>query len=58
VGALCAKRYTKEIIEGWLQSRTRSGYLPPIEREAIFVAELNHKIIGVGEAATGAVVAA
>jgi GNAT superfamily N-acetyltransferase len=57
VCTLCAKHYTKEIIEGWLESRTPSGYLPPIEREAILVAEINQKIIGFGEAATGAVVA-
>src|ERR1700680_3496862 len=29
VRALCAKHYSKDIIEGWLQSRTPSGYLPP-----------------------------
>jgi putative acetyltransferase len=57
VRALCTKHYSKDIIEGWLQSRTPSGYLPPIEREAIFVAERNEKIIGFGEADTGAVVA-
>ena len=54
---LCAKHYANEIIEGWLQSRTPSGYLAPIERAAIFVAELNHKIIGFGEAAAGIIVA-
>jgi GNAT superfamily N-acetyltransferase len=57
VRALCAKHYTKGIIEGWLRSKTPSGYLPSIEREAIFVAELNQKIIGFGEAAAGAVIA-
>src|SRR5205085_1495461 len=57
VRALCAKHYASEIIEGWLQSRTLSGYLAPIERAASFVAELNHKIIGFGEATAGAIVA-
>ena len=57
VRAQCAKHYPNEIIEGWLQGRTPSGYLPPIERAAIFVAELNHKIIGFGEATAGAIVA-
>ena len=57
VRALCAKHYASEIIEGWLQSRTPSGYLAPIEHAAIFVAELNHKIIGFGEAAAGTIVA-
>ena len=57
VRALCAKHYSKDIIEGWLQSRTPSGYLPPIGREAIFVAERNEKIIGFGQTDTGAVVA-
>ena len=42
---------------GWLQNRTPSGYLAPIERAAIFVAELNRKIIGFGEAAAGIIVA-
>jgi GNAT superfamily N-acetyltransferase len=57
VRAQCAKHYPNEMIKAWLQSRTPSGYLPPIERAAIFVAELNHKIIGFGEATTGAIVA-
>jgi GNAT superfamily N-acetyltransferase len=57
VRAVCAKHYANEIIDGWLQSRTPSGYLPPIERAAIFVAELNHKIIGFGEATAGTIVA-
>lgn len=57
VRALCAKHYTQEIIDGWLQSRTPGSYLPAIEREAIFVAELKQKIIGFGEAAAGTVIA-
>ena len=57
VRALCATHYTKDIIEGWLHGRTPSRYLTPIERGAIFVAELNEKVVAFGEAATGAVVA-
>jgi ribosomal protein S18 acetylase RimI-like enzyme len=57
VRSLCAPHYSPEIIDGWLQNRGPNGYLPPIERGAIFVAELSGRIIGFGEAATGVVVA-
>jgi len=57
VRALCARHYAPEIIDGWLLNRTPDGYLPPISRGAIFVAELDGRIVGFGEAAPGTVVA-
>jgi putative acetyltransferase len=58
VRALCTEHYSPEIIDGWLQNRSADGYLPPIERGAIFVAERDSTIVGFGEAAAGVVVAA
>ncbi|HLF12451.1 MAG TPA: GNAT family N-acetyltransferase, partial [Gammaproteobacteria bacterium] len=49
VRALCSKHYSPEIIDGWLQNRSASGYRPPIERGAIFVAERDSTIVGFGE---------
>jgi N-acetylglutamate synthase-like GNAT family acetyltransferase len=57
VRALCADHYAPEILDAWLSSRTPEGYLPPIERGAIFVAERDSSILGFGESAPGAVVA-
>ena len=57
VRSLCASHYSPEIIDGWLQNRHPDGYLPPIERGVMFVAEMGARIIGFGEAATGVVVA-
>ena len=57
VRALCAAHYSPDVIDGWLQSRSAAGYMPPIERGAIFVAERGSAIIGFGEAAAGVVVA-
>ena len=57
VRALCSKHYSPEIIDGWLQNRNASGYQPPIERGAIFVAEKDSTIVGFGEAAAGVGVA-
>jgi GNAT superfamily N-acetyltransferase len=57
VRALCAGHYSPEIIDGWLLDRTPDGYLPPIGRGAIFVAELSGEIVGFGETAPGTVVA-
>ncbi len=57
VRALCSGHYTQEILEGWLLNRTPSGYLGPISRGSIFVAELGDEIVGFGEAARGVVVA-
>jgi len=57
VRALCSGHYTQEILEGWLLNRTPSGYLGPISRGSIFVAELGDETVGVGEAARGGVVA-
>jgi GNAT superfamily N-acetyltransferase len=54
---LCASHYAQEIIEGWLLNRTPAGYASPIARKALFVAELNRKIVGFGEAAPGVIVA-
>lgn len=57
VRALCSEHYSPEIIDGWLENRSANGYLPPIERGAIFVAERDSTIVGFGEAAAGVVVA-
>jgi ribosomal protein S18 acetylase RimI-like enzyme len=57
VRALCSEHYSPEIIDGWLQNRSVNGYLPPIERGAIFVAQRGSTIVGFGEAAAGVIVA-
>ena len=57
VRALCSGHYTPEIIEGWLLGRTPDGYLEPIRRAAIFVAESDGEIVGFGEAGPGVVIA-
>lgn len=57
VRSLCTPHYSSEIIDGWLQNRNPTGYLSPIKRGAIFVAEASSKIIGFGEATTGVIVA-
>jgi GNAT superfamily N-acetyltransferase len=57
VRALCAGHYSAEILDGWLFNRSPDGYLPPIKRGAIFVAERNSIVLGFGEAALGVVVA-
>ena len=57
IRTVCARHYSPEIVDGWLLGRSPAGYLPPIGRRAIFVAELDHKIVGFGEAAPGAVIA-
>ena len=57
VRAMCSDHYAKNIIGGWLLDRTPSGYLAPIGRGAIFVAEVCGRIVGFGEAAPGVVIA-
>ena len=57
VRALCANHYSVEVLDGWLLNRSPDGYLPPIERGAIFVAERDLTILGFGEAAPGVVLA-
>ena len=57
VRTLCASHYSADIIGGWLQNRSAEGYLAPINRGAIFVAETGNRIVGFGEAAAGVVVA-
>jgi putative acetyltransferase len=57
VRALCAGHYSEEIIEGWLLNRSPTGYLRPIERGALFVAEQHGQITGFGEASPGNVIA-
>ena len=57
VRALCAGHYSAELIEAWLCNRAPSGYLDPIERGALFVAERAGRVVGFGEAAPGTVIA-
>ena len=53
VRALCASHYSAEVIDAWLLNRAPSGYLRPIERGVLFVAERTDRIIGFGEATAG-----
>jgi GNAT superfamily N-acetyltransferase len=57
VRTLCSGHYAPEVIDGWLLNRRPQGYLPPIERGDIFVAEYGSTIVGFGEAIPGAVIA-
>jgi GNAT superfamily N-acetyltransferase len=57
VRTLCTRHYSAEVIEAWLGNRTPSGYLRPIERGALFVAERAGRVVGFGEAAPGTVIA-
>jgi len=57
VRTLCAGHYSADVIEAWLSNRTPAGYLGPIERGALFVAERGGRIVGFGEAAAGTVIA-
>jgi GNAT superfamily N-acetyltransferase len=57
VRALCAGHYSADVIEAWLWNRVPSGYLSPIERGALFVAERAGRVVGFGEAAPGTVIA-
>jgi GNAT superfamily N-acetyltransferase len=54
---LCSGHYAPEVIEGWLLNRRPQGYLPPIQRGDIFVAEGDSKIVGFGEAVPGVIIA-
>jgi hypothetical protein len=54
VRALCSGHYAPEVIDGWLLNRRPQGYLAPIERGDIFVAEYGSTIVGFGEAVPGA----
>jgi GNAT superfamily N-acetyltransferase len=57
VRTLCVEHYPEDVIEGWLLNRSPSGFLEPIARKAIFVAEVQSNIVGFGEAVPGVVVA-
>ena len=57
VRALCAGHYSADVIEAWLWNRAPSGYLDPIERGALLVAERAGRVVGFGEAAPGTVIA-
>src|SRR5690242_14042344 len=57
VRALCAGHYSADVIDAWLSNRAPSGYLGPIERGALFVAERHGRVIGFGEARPGTVIA-
>jgi GNAT superfamily N-acetyltransferase len=57
VRALCSSHYSADVIEAWLLNRAPSGYLKPIERGVLFVAERSSRIVGFGEAGVGTVIA-
>jgi putative acetyltransferase len=57
VRALCSSHYSADVIDAWLLNRAPSGYLSPIERGVLFVAERTDRIVGFGEAAAGIVIA-
>jgi GNAT superfamily N-acetyltransferase len=57
VRALCSAHYSANVIEAWLGNRSASGYLGPIERGDLFVAERDGRIVGFGEAVPGTVIA-
>jgi GNAT superfamily N-acetyltransferase len=57
VQTLCSRHYAPEIIDGWLQNRSPQGYLPPIQRGDVFVAEYGSTIVGFGEAVPGVIIA-
>jgi GNAT superfamily N-acetyltransferase len=57
VRTLCSGHYAPEVIDGWLLNRRPQGYLPPIQRGDIFVAEYGSTIVGFGEAVPGVVIA-
>src|SRR2546430_8960520 len=53
VRTLCDSHYAAEIIGGWLQTRSAEGYLAPIKRGVLFVAQRDDRIIGFGEIRQG-----
>jgi GNAT superfamily N-acetyltransferase len=57
VRTLCSGHYAPEVIDGWLLNRRPEGYLPPIDRGDIFIAEHGSTIVGFGEAVPGAIIA-
>ena len=57
VRLICASHYAPHMIDGWLANRRPAGYLPPIERGELFVAEQSESIVGFGEAVPGVIVA-
>jgi putative acetyltransferase len=57
VRTICSKHYAPEVIDGWLLNRRPHGYLPPIQRGDIFVAEYFSNIVGFGEAVPGMIIA-
>ena len=57
VRTLCKNHYRPEVIDGWLLNRSPQGYLRPIKRGDIFVAEQDSQIVGFGEAASGVILA-
>jgi GNAT superfamily N-acetyltransferase len=57
VRTLCSGHYAPEVIDGWLLNRRPQGYLLPIERGDLVVAEYGLTIIGFGEAVPGAIIA-
>src|SRR5262245_53593524 len=57
VRTLCAPHYEPHAVDGWLNKRSPKAYLRSIESSAIFVAEMDSKIVGFGESTAGEVLA-
>lgn len=57
VQTLCRSHYTPAQTAGWIGRRQPAGYLPAIEREEMFVAEIAGKLVGFGHAVVGEIVA-
>lgn len=53
VRQLCSAVYSPEIIDGWLQNRTPRGYLAGINRDEMYVAEIEGRMVGFGHAIPG-----
>lgn len=53
----CKNFYTKKQIKVWLEGKSPESYLEGINRKDMFVVEDNHKIIGLGRAIPGEILA-
>ncbi|UCD09651.1 MAG: GNAT family N-acetyltransferase [Dehalococcoidales bacterium] len=54
---LCKSYYSDDQIHGWIDHRTPEGYYSPIDQGTYFVALIDSRIVGFGEAIPGEVLA-